>query len=427
MTFGSLFAGIGGFDLALERAGMRPLWQVEINRHCRRLLASRFPETERVEDVRSVGPTIAGVDLICGGFPCQDISVAGGRAGLAGERSGLWFEFHRILECARPRWVIVENVPGLFPSGPRDEAGANLSPGLDFAIVLSGLVQLGYCVAWRVLDARHFGVPQRRRRVFIVGHIGTGSAAQVLFESESVPGNHSTRGAEGQAVAPTISGRTQGGGGLGTDSGLDGGLVVSPTLRANPGGTAQAHNVALVPMGVQENQRGELVLSDLAPAIGGGGGKPGQGFAAVLDGVSATVSAKWAKGSAGPAGDETQNLLVADTLTSGSGWTVDHGGKGYGTHNLIDEGIAATVRSNPRNNSNPGTEARMHVQCAAGVRRLTPLECERLQGFPDGWTDGHKDTRRYKMLGNAVCVPVVEWIARRIVAADAAMRRDSST
>jgi DNA (cytosine-5)-methyltransferase 1 len=118
ITCGSLFSGIGGFDLAFQRAGIETIWQVEIDEKCLNILVRHFPNAERYTDVRTVGKqNLTPVDVICGGFPCQDLSVAGKRAGLAGERSGLWHEFHRIISELEPRWVVIENVPGLLRAG----------------------------------------------------------------------------------------------------------------------------------------------------------------------------------------------------------------------------------------------------------------------------------------------------------------------
>src|SRR3990167_6826375 len=156
MKYASLFSGIGGFDLGFDRAGMECVLQVEQDNSCLGILARHWPKVKKVNDVRKIKRVSA--DLICGGFPCQDVSVAGKRAGLDGERSGLWFEFHRIVTEVRPRWVVVENVPGLLSS----------NAGRDFAVILRGLVECGYGVCWRILDAQYFGVAQRRRRVFVV-------------------------------------------------------------------------------------------------------------------------------------------------------------------------------------------------------------------------------------------------------------------
>ncbi len=172
-TVGSLFSGVGAFEIAFGRAGMTTVWQSEIDRQCLEVLAHHWPDVEQLGDVRNVGRSSRTVDLICGGFPCTDLSVAGKRKGLAGEQSGLWFEFHRVLEELKPRWCVIENVTGLLSSGERR----------DFAIILQGLAELGYLSAWRVFDAQYAGVAQRRRRVFIVGYSGDGRAAEVLFES----------------------------------------------------------------------------------------------------------------------------------------------------------------------------------------------------------------------------------------------------
>jgi DNA (cytosine-5)-methyltransferase 1 len=165
----SLFAGIGGFDLALQRAGVEVVASIEWDKHAQNILRQRFPETTVLGDIQEV--TVeqliqAGFTpddgIITGGFPCQDLSVAGKRAGLAGKRSGLFWEICRLLDETRTQTVILENVPGLLSS----------NNGRDMAVVLEALVERGYRVGWRVLDAQHFGVPQRRRRVFIVGCLG---------------------------------------------------------------------------------------------------------------------------------------------------------------------------------------------------------------------------------------------------------------
>jgi DNA (cytosine-5)-methyltransferase 1 len=162
MNVGSTFSGVGGFDLGFERAGMRVLWQAEIDEWCRRVLRWHWPNAAIFDDVRAVNGEAEPVNLLCGGFPCQDLSVAGKRAGFKGERSSLFFEFARIADELRPRWIVLENVVGLLSS----------AEGRDFGILLATLAEIGYGCAWRVVDARYFGVPQRRRRVFIVGCLG---------------------------------------------------------------------------------------------------------------------------------------------------------------------------------------------------------------------------------------------------------------
>jgi len=279
LTFLSLFAGIGGFELGFERAGMACEQQVEIDDNCNVVLAYHWPDVQRLEDVRDVGRcNLKSVDLVCGGFPCQDVSVAGRREGLDGERSGLWFEFIRVVEELEPKWVVVENVTGLLSSNDKR----------DFATVLSGLGQRGYWWAYRVLNAEYWRVPHRRRRVFVVGCLARGRAQEVLFERESSPWD--------------------------------------------------------TPPGRKERAQVAIPLTQVA-----------------FDRYNGTVSD------------------VCPTLPSSY--------EGGFNHVMV------------------------------GIRRLTPLECERLQGFPDGWTavNGMSDSPRYRMLGNAVCVPVAEWLGRRIV------------
>lgn len=158
MTFGSLFAGIGGFDLGLTRAGFRCGWQVEIDPFCQRVLAKHWPEVRRHADVRTFPPGDPGdwaADLICGGFPCQDLSRAGKRAGIDGDRSGLWAEMHRIVRVVRPRFVLVENVAAILDGG--------------LGRVVGDLAACGYDAEWDCLPACSFGAPHIRDRLFLVG------------------------------------------------------------------------------------------------------------------------------------------------------------------------------------------------------------------------------------------------------------------
>jgi len=212
-AFGSLFSGVGGMDLGLEWAGWECRWQVEIDDWRRQVLTRHWPEVPKWKDVREFllagehgrhladgassnisGSDACRVDLICGGFPCQDLSVAGRRAGLAGERSGLFFEFARIAGELKPHWLLFENVPGLLSS----------NQGLDFAVILDTLDECGYGVSWRILNSQFFGVPQRRRRVFIVGHLGGPCPPEILFESEGGGGNPQTGGKTGESIAHAL-------------------------------------------------------------------------------------------------------------------------------------------------------------------------------------------------------------------------------
>ena len=187
ITAVSLFAGVGGFDLALQRNGVKVVASVEIDKKAQDVLRRHFPDSTIFGDITGVtGEQLraAGFEprngIITGGFPCQDLSVAGKRAGLEGSRSGLFWEICRLLDETRAQNFILENVPGLLSS----------NGGKDMAVVIEALVERGYRIAWRVLDAQHFGVPQRRRRVFIVGCLGDSGAApeEILAIAESRAG-----------------------------------------------------------------------------------------------------------------------------------------------------------------------------------------------------------------------------------------------
>lgn len=161
LTFGSLFAGIGGIDLGLESVGMECRWQVEIDDFCNRALERHWPGVPRFRDARDCGAhNLSAVDLVCGGFPCQDVSLAGQRLGLEGQRSTLWSEFARIICEIRPRWVLAENVPGLLSS----------DNGRFFGEVLRDLAACGYDAEWDCIPASAVGAPHTRDRAFIVAH-----------------------------------------------------------------------------------------------------------------------------------------------------------------------------------------------------------------------------------------------------------------
>ncbi len=207
MTGVSLFAGVGGFDLAMENNGVNVVATCEIDKNASSVLAQKFPNAKLFSDVQEVtGEQLirAGFEprngIITGGFPCQDLSVAGRRAGLAGERSGLFWEIARIIQETETEWFVLENVPGLLSS----------NKGKDMGIVIGTLADLGYSVAWRVLDAQYFGVPQRRRRVFIIGRRNSNGAsvAKVLFESESMRGDSSQSGTQGEDIASNTEKRS---------------------------------------------------------------------------------------------------------------------------------------------------------------------------------------------------------------------------
>ena len=402
LTVGSLFSGIGGFDLGLERAGMRPLWMCEIDQACQGVLRRHWPGVNVYGDVtRLSADNVVRPDVLCGGFPCQDVSVAGRRAGLAGERSGLWFEFHRLIGSLQPRWVVIENVPGLLSS----------NGGQDFAVVLRGLVECGYGVAWRVLDAQYFGVAQRRRRVFIVGSLGSGRAAEVLFEREGVSGDTPPRREAGQRVAGTLTAgaHPDGFNGRDAESGLFvyGGISGQPldasmSLNAHPGGRWDLESENFVVSGFGESGQGWW-RDGVGPLRAEGENRPSRPSSVIAFRTNQTNAQ-------GP----IHSVEITDTLAQ------DHP-PAVATFDPIQVTSKANrTRVEFGAPCNTLHEKGMSAIGGFGVRRLTPVECERLQGFPDGWTAGQSDSTRYRQLGNAVCVNVAEWIGRRIMEADTA-------
>ncbi len=194
----SFFAGIGGFDVAFENAGFKVVMQCEISPFCKRVLKHHWPDVPLHADIKLLEPVDIPESAIvwCGGFPCQDVSLAnqGKRQGLKGKRSGLFYEFARLVKERKPKWLVLENVPGLL----------NSHDGKDFQGVLEELDELGYGVSWRVLDAKYFGTPQRRRRVYIVGSLGNLSSAEVLFDSPTASVAPESGGGE-KDVAPRKS------------------------------------------------------------------------------------------------------------------------------------------------------------------------------------------------------------------------------
>ena len=359
-------------------------------------------------EAHHVGP----IDLLVGGTPCQSFSIAGKRLGLDDPRGNLAIEFLALARRLGTEWVVFENVPGVYSSwsGQPEDAneGEEWEETADFVEFLNLARECGFRGGWRTLDAQYtrvdgFGraVPQRRRRCIFVGHLGNGAAARtVLFDRESMCRNPAPRREAGQRPAPTISSRASGGGG---QSDLDGGLIA----------------------------------------------------ANYDDGTVGTVSSKWAKGSGGPAGDECYNL-VAQTLR-GRGFDASEDGTGRETP-LVAE-TAPNVTRKPYSdtisrengliafNSREDPVSDEHVSGALGtsspqaqavaydmrgrengaqqwsVRRLTPRECERLQGVPDDFTriewrgkpaSQCPDGPRYKAIGNSMAVNVMRWIGVRI-------------
>lgn len=384
LTHGELFAGISGFGLGFEKAGIQTLWHVENNLACQSVLKRHYPDTAILGDIKDVGMhNLVPVNIISFGSPCQGLSVAGKREGLDDDRSNLFFEGIRVVDELKPDFAVWENVPGALSS----------NSGRDFAAVLSEFRRIGARdIAWRIIDAQYHGVPQRRRRIFLVADFRAERAAEVLFESESRPWDTPPSREAGAELAGAITPGTHPGSynGQGTHTGH----LIADTLRSGGKG------------GIPSS-RGENLIC-FAPQAGGNTGlninhnlsgtlQENQVMAVAYDGrhlnntgeITSTLQSK-------KDGGYSLNYqpIIAYSET-GPGWWRD----GIGTLRERDYKDASNL---------------VKDSSKEGVRRLTPLECERLQGFPDHHTAGQSDSARYRQLGNAVAVPVAEWLGRRI-------------
>lgn len=368
-TFADLFAGIGGFRLGLERAGWQCKWSCEIDRFCRQVYAKNFGKEPEYGDIREVeNPPY--VDLMCGGFPCQDLSVAGKRAGIKGERSGLFFEFVRLLEQVRPAWFLLENVPGWFSS----------HKGRDFAVALFHLDKCGYGLPWRILDAQYFGVPQQRRRVFILGCQGKPCPPEILFESQG-GGRDTQKGQKaGQGIARAIA--------TGSNPHRYDGDTENFIVGTIAGGSERCHSD--ISSGQQDHNL--IIASPLSAGSHDQSHTPGRRR------------------------EDDYNLVIASAITAGyrKGAGVNDGKRGSPQNLIIyHENISGNVAGSEtaRSLRHGASHSYQFVSTSAntaGVR--TPARVSRRMDKPE-----MPDGPRYKALGNAVAVPVVEWIGRRLI------------
>lgn len=419
-TFATLCTGIGGFDVGLERHGMECVTQCELDKDCNRVLARHWPNVPRTTDVcgddteelvRRLRP-----DWLAFGFPCQDLSVAGRRAGLDGKRSGLFFRCCELIAACNPGGFCIENVPGLLSSNERRDMGT----------VLWTLGQLGYGWAYRVLDAQWFGVAQRRRRVFIVGCFGNARrAAEILFERESLPWDSPPRRETRTGVA-ALTAR-----GVGTcgadDNQAQAGHLIANCLQttANDYSRADGFNAVVSALDTKPYADHEAKESRLVPVVFGWNKSASQSMR-ISEQTTNPLQASETSNPAVAYQCQGTNVGPMGTLRAGNG--NETGGvpfiineKGRPEGRTLEHRADGTVNAllTPS-----GGRAGIGVGAIAsptfGVRRLTPRECERLQGFADDWTryaaDGKEisDSARYRMLGNAVCVNVASWLARRI-------------
>lgn len=335
----------------------------------------------------------ATVDLLVGGTPCQSFSVSGFRKGLEDPRGNLALVYLGVAARYRPRWIVWENVPGVLSS----------NGGRDFGSFVGGLVELGYGFAYRVLDAQFFGVPQRRRRVFVVGYFGDWRrAAEVLFEPSSLRRHSAPRREAGKDVAPSLASRTRGSGGLGTDAELDGALIAFG--GNNTSGPIEVATACNAHSGRQDFESETFITHSLC-AEGFDASEDGTGRGTPLVPIPFdTTQITSALNRNNPKPGDPSHPLAAGAHAPAIAF-----------HNRQDPDISGDV-THPLGAKDNG----MGVATRAAVRRLTPRECERLQGFPDDYTlipyrrKPAKDGPRYKALGNTMAIPSMRWLGKRI-------------
>ena len=481
LTGATLFSGIGAPETAMPH--WRWPWHAEIEKFPSSVLAQRHPDSANLGDVTANDFTeraaaIARPSVLVFGSPCQSFSVAGKRLGLDDPRGNLALCALGIVARLKPRWFVFENVPGLLSS----------AEGRDFGLFLRTVDELGYSLAWTVLGAQHFGVAQRRERVFAVGHFGDwrGPAA-VLFEPEGLCGDHPPRRQAGKGTAPTLAARTKGGGGLGTDFDRDGGLIAGSLNTSVARGTGQGNETDFLialpltgnPYGDHESREGLLVSHALRA----------DGFDASEDGTGRGTPIIPVQCNGSNVGTDLPSLRRGNGHITGGVPAIAFSSKDFGADAMAD--LAPTLRAGTHDKSHAnagvppavtvalrgregggvaemgGEQATALRACQGGgdkphvlsfhenqraestlndtagslkvgggkpgqgypaamvdsaVRRLTPRECERLQGYPDDYTlvtyrgKPAADGPRYKALGNSMAVPVMRWILARIEA-----------
>ena len=386
MIYGSVCSGIEAATAAWHPLGWKPAFFSEIEPFPRACLERHYPDTPLHGDFTTIGEDDYGsIDLLVGGTPCQSFSIAGLRGGMDDDRGNLALEFLKLAQRKRPTWVVWENVPGVLSS----------NGGRDFGSFLGGLGQLGYGFAYRVLDAQYFGVPQRRRRVFVVGHLGDWRlAAAVLFERHSLQGHSAPSREAGEGSSRKTNG------GTGTE-------------YKWPAEVAATMNAAFADKMGYEDQHALGGASYFVPATMG----------------TLTSRMMNALGSR----DVEEGAVIPVVFPANATGCGVHASGNNISPSLRTDPMAVAFTQNQRDEvrvvdvpgaltAQPGKQ-QTYLSESMAVRRLTPVECERLQGFPDNFTkipyrnkpvDNCPDGPRYKALGNSMAVPVMRWIGERI-------------
>lgn len=368
LKFISLFSGIGGFERGIEQAGIDAecIGFSEINKYAIQVYEKQYPTHRNFGDVTAIiADELPELGLLVGGFPCQTFSIAGKRRGFDDTRGTLFFDIARILKARRPRNFVLENVKGLLSH----------DDGRTFKTIISTLAELGYCVEWQVLNSKNFGVPQNRERVYIVGHLGGIPERKVFPIRED---------SQADIVLPTLTTRYYGGQ-------ANGGYIGNKqeqigTLRTHKDGRGFRkikENISpTIPARAREDGSGQPIIIQTARGYNDGGEHD----------IAPTMSANsW----------QNNNHLAIPVLTP------DRPVKRQNGRRFKEDGDPSfTLTAQDKHGVYDGLK----------IRRLTPIECERLQGFPDNWTDCISDSQRYKCCGNAVTVNVVEAVIKKLYA-----------
>lgn len=415
ISYASVTSGIEAATVAWHPLGWRPVFFSEIEPFPCRLLKYHYPEVPNLGDMLLITKhpifNASTFDVLVGGTPCQSFSLAGLRAGLADERGNLALEYCRILRAKRPTWFVWENVPGVLSSfsdeaggaplaGVGPEHGRDITETADFATLLAAFRDCGYSVAYRVLDSQYFGVPQQRRRVFVVGHLGDDwrPPAAVLLEPHCLRGDPAPSKEAGEKPAATIAASAGRSGGAGHNPGH---LTEIGATLTTSGQKLRVDDTFIVMSSAQVNAS---VMEDMSPTLMAESHSPPM------------VAGKWPAEKA-----STLNTKYADKqgledqhINSGAPLFVPHPPILYEQASLLEENWK---ERDVKNALAAHTSRSQHaVVSERNIRRMTPLEWERLQGFPDNYTKipGAKDAPRYKALGNSMTRHVMHWIGRRI-------------
>jgi DNA (cytosine-5)-methyltransferase 1 len=388
MKYLSVCSGVEAATVAWHDLGWTPVAFSEIEKFPSEVLAHHYPNVPNVGDMTKYKEwnLNESIDLLVGGTPCQSFSVAGLRKGLEDPRGNLMLTYVGILDQLRPKWCVWENVPGVLSS----------NGGRDFGSFLGALVELGYGFAYRVLDAQYFGVPQRRRRVFVIGCLGDWvSPAKILFESDCLrrdnPKSKSKKQSAPSFTASSFGGYSEGVGTIRAAGGdLGGGSETLVTFDRQGQSFYSDSKIASTVLSRDYKSATDVVVYETHPA---------DSRVKEMGDVCQTVTSRWGTG-----GGNVPIALAENTI----GRKPENGGNGNG---FTENGPMYTLNAT-------GVRGVSH---SMAVRRLTPVECERLQGFPDNYTnipwrkkDEAPDGPRYKAMGNSMAVPVMFWVGQRI-------------